>query len=276
MSHRRKSLFETFESELKLRGYSPRTIKTYLGALRRFVRFFHPRHPRNLTAENIRSYLLYLIEEKKASRSTINQTISALRFLYVELYRRSVNFKSIKRPKKEHKLPIVLSRKEIARITSAIENQTHRLIIELIYGSGLRVSEAVRLRVQEVNLDELTIFVRGGKGRKDRITVLSPKLVEPLRRQMESKAPSDYLFPGRNGHLSTRSVQQIFERALKKAGVQKKATVHALRHSFATHLLEAGTDIRYIKELLGHKRLETTRIYTKVMNPAKLKIKSPL
>jgi len=139
MSHRRKGLFETFENELKLRGYSPRTIKTYLGALRRFVRFFHPRHPRNLSAEDLRSYLLYLIREKKASRSTINQTISALRFLYVELYHRNVDFKSIKRPRKEHKLPIVLSRKEIARITSAIENQTHRLIIELIYGSGLRL-----------------------------------------------------------------------------------------------------------------------------------------
>lgn len=228
--------------------------------------------------------MLYLIEEKGLSRSAVNQAISALKLLYVRLYGRADDFADIRRPRAEHKLPAVLSHHEILRITQAIKNQTHRLIVELMYAAGLRVSEVVRLRVQDVNLDELTLFVRfprrakeSIKSRKDRRTIFSESLQDALRRQMEGKQPEDWLFPSRcGGRLSTRTVQQVFKKALKASGVQKDVSCHDLRHSFATHLLEAGTDIRYIQELLGHARLETTRIYTHVANPARLKIKSPL
>ena len=279
-----KGLFQTVEDRMKVEGYSRRTIKAYRRELRKFVEYIRPRHPRDLDADDIRAYLLYLIEEKDLSRSAVNQAISALKLLYVRLYGRADDFADIHRPRPEHKLPVVLSRHEILRITQAIENQTHRLIVELMYAAGLRVSEVVRLRVQDVNLDDLTLFVRSPrrakesiKSRKDRRTIFSERLRDALRRQMEGKAPQDWLFPSRRGkHLSTRTVQKIFTTALQNSDVQKDASCHDLRHSFATHLLEAGTDIRYIQELLGHARLETTRIYTHVANPARLKIKSPL
>lgn len=150
-------------------------------------------------------------------------------------------------------------------------------MIELMYAAGLRVSEIVKLRVQDVNLEELTLFVRGGKGKKDRLTVFSESLKDALRRQMEGRKVKELLFPSeRGGGLTPRTVQKVFDTAIKTSGVRKHATCHSLRHSFATHLLEAGVDIRYIQNLLGHARLETTSVYTKVRNPNLLKIRSPL
>jgi site-specific recombinase XerD len=150
-------------------------------------------------------------------------------------------------------------------------------MIELMYASGIRVSEVVRLHIQDVNLDELTLFVRDGKGKKDRLTIVSERLKQPLSYQMEGKGPNELVFPGPEGKtLTTRSLQKVFQGALAASGIRKNATCHTLRHSFATHLLEAGTDIRYIQELLGHARLETTRVYTNVRNPRLLKVKSPL
>jgi integrase/recombinase XerD len=214
----------------------------------------------------------------------VNQAISALKFLYVRLYGRDDTFADIRRPRSEHKLPQVLSRAEILQIVRTIQNPKHRLMVELLYAAGLRVSEVVNLRIQDVNLDELTLFVRAPrparesiKSNKDRITIFSESLRDALRRHTDGKQPGDWLFPSRRGgRLSTRTVQQVFARAVKASGVQKDVSCHDLRHSFATHLLESGVDIRHIQELLGHARLETTRIYTHVANPARLKIKSPL
>jgi len=202
----------------------------------------------------------------------------------VRLYGRDDTFTDISRPRPEHKLPQVLSRDEILQIVRTIQNPKHRLMIELLYAAGLRVSEVVNVLVQDVNLDELTVFVRAPrparesiKSNKDRITIFSESLRDALRRQMDRKQAGDWLFPSRRGgRLSTRTVQQVFKRAVKESGVQKEVSCRDLRHSFATHLLESGTDIRYIQELLGHKRLETTEVYTHVANPARLKIRSPL
>ncbi len=279
-----KGLFQTVEDRMKVEGYSRRTIKTYLRELRKFVRYIRPRYPRDLDADDIRAYLLYLIGEKGVSRSAVNQAISALKFLYVRLYDRDDTFADIRRPRSEHKLPQVLSHDEILQIVRTIQNPKHRLMIELLYAAGLRVSEVVNLRVQDVNLGELTLFVRAPrlakesiKSNKDRITIFSESLRDALRRQREGKQAGDWLFPSRRGgRLSTRTVQQVFARAVKASGVQKDVSCHDLRHSFATHLLESGVDIRYIQELLGHARLETTRIYTHVANPARRRIKSPL
>ena len=209
-STEKKGLFETVEDELKLRHYSRQTVKAYLGHLRRFIAYFHPRHPRDLTTQDMRTYLLFLIEGKGLSRASIDQTINALRFLYVELYHRKFVMKDIPRPKKEH------------RIAQGLENPKHRLIIELMYASGLRVSEVVRLRVQDVNLDELTLFVRGGKGKKDRLTIVSERLKSPLSCQMEGKQANELVFPGPKGKtLTTCSVQKCFRLPLPLRGFVK-------------------------------------------------------
>ena len=270
-------LYETVENKLKLRNYSPKTIKAYLSALRSFVFFFRPRHPKNLTGFDVQHYLLHLIENRGLSRAAVDQTISALRFLYLEVYKRKFVMDEVPRPKKEQKLPQVLSRNEILRITRSIQNLKHRLMIELTYASGLRVSEVVRLRVRDVNIDELTLLVRGGKGKKDRITIFSESLKDALKRQIDGKKAKDFIFESeRGGGLTERSIQKVFADALRRSRVRRDATCHSLRHSFATHLLEAGTDIRYIQRLLGHTSLKTTSVYTKVRNPKLLKIKSPL
>lgn len=279
-----KGLFQTVEDRMKVEGYSRRTIKTYLRELRKFVTYIRPRHPRDLDADDIRACLLYLIEEKGVSRSAVNQAISALKFLYVRLYDRDDTFVDIRRSRSEHKLPRGLSRDEILQIVRTIQNPKHRLMIELLYAAGLRVSEVVNLRVQDVNLGELTLFVRAPrlakesiKSNKDRITIFSESLRDALCRQMNGKQPRDWLFPSRRGgRLSTRTVQQVFARAVKASGVQKEVSCHDLRHFFTTHLLGSSVDIRYIQELLGHACLETTRIYTHVANPARRRIKSPL
>lgn len=270
-------LFEVFEKEMKIRNYSPKTIKSYLGVLRAFVRYFHPRHPRELSAQDFHDYLYHLIETELVSSSTIDQTISALKFLYNVLYKRNINCSELPRPKKESKLPVVLSKEEIQRLLNATPNSKHRLMLECMYGSGLRISEVCHLQVQDINLEQLTIFVRGGKGRKDRVTILSPKTATKLSLFIKDKAGSDYVFPSeQGGHLSERSLQKVFQRSLIASRLQKSnATPHSLRHSFATHLLESGVDIRYIQQLLGHARIETTCIYTKVRNPAIHKIVSP-
>lgn len=270
-------LLEVFEKEMKIRNYSPKTIKAYLGVLRAFIRYFHPRHPRDLDTPDVHNYLYHLVQSELVSTSTIDQTISALKFLYNVLYKRKWNYDDLPRPKKESRLPVVLSKEEIQRLLYATLNTKHRLMLECMYGSGLRISEVCRLRVQDLDLEQLTLLIRGGKGRKDRITILSPKTAHSLRSWTKNKAGIDFVFPSeQGGHLSERSLQKVFHRSLITSGLQKSnATPHSLRHSFATHLLESGVDIRYIQQLLGHARLETTCIYTKVRNPAVYKIVSP-
>jgi site-specific recombinase XerD len=274
--HRKGALFDGIQSELTLREYSPKTIKAYLGQLRAFVRFFEARHPQDLTNEDIHSYLLHLVEAG-LSRSAVDQALNAIRFLYAEMYGKPFALKNIPRPKMEQRLPVVLFREEVKQIAIAAGNSKHRLMIEVMYAAGLRVSEIVQVRVKDIDLERLTLVVRGGAGKQDRTTVLAESLRDALSRQMAGKKSSEFLFPSeRGGVLTTRSVAKFFKAALDASGVEKEATPHSLRHSFATHLLEAGTDIRYIQQLLGHARLETTRIYTKVRDPKLLRIKSPL
>lgn len=262
---------------MKIRHYSPKTIKTYTSLLGQFIAYFRPVNPRNLTPSQIKDYLCSMIEKDGLGSATVNQTINALRFLYVEVYRRGFHFEEIARPRSERRIPVVLAREEVLMILDAVNNPIHRLMLQLMYSSGLRVSEVINLRVRDVQLYNLTLFVRGGKGRKDRITVFSDKIKTSLLRQMGTKPPEDYLFITQRGtKYTTRSVQKFFALAVKQAGLRKTVSCHTLRHCFATHLLEAGTDIRYIQHLLGHASITTTNIYTKVRNPHLFKIKSPL
>lgn len=270
--------YEKVKEELRLRNYSYKTIKSYLSCLRNFVKYIHPKHPRNITNEEIKKYMLHLIDDRKWEASTVNQAFNALRFLYVELYKMPFVISSLPRPKKEKKLPDILSQEDVLKIFSCVENLKHKTLLMLIYSAGLRVGEAVRLKISDIDSKRKLIHIRNAKGRKDRYTLLSDNVLQILRQYYKPYKPKDYLFEGQGErkHLSERSIQEVFHRAVKIAGIKKPVTVHSLRHSFATHLLENGVDLRYIQEILGHASSKTTEIYTHVSSTSLNKIINPL
>lgn len=262
--------------ELVSRKYSPRTVKSYVHYNEDFLKFTG-KDPKEITDNDIRNYLVHMAEERNASASSMNTAISALHFYYGELLKRNFTFE-ITRPKKDKKLPIVLSTEEVTRIFSMILNKKHKAILMLVYSAGLRVSEVVKLRPEDIDKDRNLIHIRGAKGRKDRYTILSDVICETLREYNSYINPGKWLFPGQKSgtHITTRTVQKVFEVVAMNAGIGKDVSVHSLRHSFATHLLENGIDLRYIQELLGHKDCKTTEIYTHVFNKHLRKIRSPL
>lgn len=268
-------LLPRFRQELALRNYRPNTIKTYANALKAYVRWLDGRPARSAKPDTVREYLVELVESG-CSRSYVDQAISSLKFLYVELYKlTSAEAFPIERPRRESTLPRVLSRADVLRLANAIPNRRHRLAILVLYAAGLRVSELVAANVEDVDLERLTLHVRMGKGGKGRYTVLSQALLEELDAMTYGRPPKAPLFPSRTGERwSARSLQKVMERASQASGVS--ASCHTLRHSFATHLLESGTDIRFIQDLLGHAKIETTTRYTHVRNPSALRIVSPL
>jgi len=261
------------ESELKLRNYSPKTVKNYLYCLRNFFGFYKG-NLRWVDTEVIKRFILKLQDDKLAPQ-TVNLHLNAIKFYYYQVVKTKFQIR-VQCTKRTKRIPVVLARQEILNIIDAIKNPKHRLMIALAYSSGLRISEIVSLKVKDVYLPDYTLHIKQSKGRKDRLTLFSEKLVNDMGIYMMGK-PDDYLFESeRGGKLSTRTVGKVFQVAAKKAGIQKDATFHSLRHSFATHLLENGTDIRYVQELLGHEDIKTTQIYTKVTNTHLKKIKSPL
>jgi len=265
---------EQTRQELKLRNYSFKTIKAYLGCLREYFDF-KKFSLETIDEKNIKQFLLNK-QDKNYSSQTINLYLNAIKFFYREVLKipQGINLKFAKRSKK---LPIVLSREEIKNIINVIRNPKHKLIISLAYGAGLRISEVVNLKVKDINLEELTIHLKNAKGKKDRITIFPEKIKTELQNLIAGKNLNDYLFESeRGGKLTERTAQKVFENALRGAGIKKDATFHSLRHSFATHLLENGVDVRYVQELLGHQNIRTTQIYTQVTNPKLKNIKSPL
>jgi site-specific recombinase XerD len=267
--------FKNLIRELQIRNYSQKTIKTYLLWNRIFLEFIK-KSPKEVKGDDIKDYVNFLIEKKHIGRNTAAVILNALRFYYERVLGRKL-FAKIKYPKKESKLPIVLSKNEVKRLLGCINNVKHKLLLGLMYSAGLRVSETVKLRVKDLDFENEALVVRGGKGKKDRQTLLPKIMQEILKKYVSKKNISDYVFESvKGGSLTERSIQKVFFQALRDAEIKKDATCHSLRHSFATHLLEAGTDIRYIQELLGHRRLETTQIYTKVSSQNLKNIKSPL
>ncbi len=267
-------ILEKVEDLLKLRGYSIRTRKSYLFYIAEYLEFARKNKikDRDLAIERF----LLMKQKKGNSPQTINVALNAIKFLYREVLklRKKIDLKTIKRSKK---LPVVLSRIEIKKIIEATKNNKYRLMISLAYASGLRVSAVVNLKVSDLDVDELMLHVKNGKGKKDRMTVLPKKLENDLRNVIAGKKPNDYVFESnRGGKLTTTSLQKVFRQNLQKAKIKKPATFHSLRHSFATHLLEDGTDVRYVQELLGHANIRTTQIYTHLTNPQLKNIKSPL
>ena len=267
-------LLERYSEEMRLRNYSPRSIKTYLSCVRVFLRTLGPVHPREVVSEQVRAFLLGVAE--RGSRSLVDQHVSALKFLYVTLYHRDPARFSIPRPRRESALPRVPAREEILAIADALENRKHRLVVLMLYATGLRVSEIVAAKVGDLELPRLLLHVRSGKGRKDRQTVVSELLVADLYWLVGPRAPEEPLFPSsRGGTWSARSVQHVVARAARRAGVEG-VTCHSFRHAFATHLLEGGTQLRLIQGLLGHQSIVTTTRYTRMRSPGASSLLSPL
>lgn len=259
--------------ELLLRNYSPKTIKAYLMCIEFYFKY-KKINLEKLEEENIKDFL-FLLKERNKSPQTINLYLNSIKFFYQEIIKnyQKINLKFAKRNKN---LPIVLSREEIKRIIENTKNNKHKLMIILSYSSGLRVSEIVNLKVKDLNLDEFTIHLKRAKGMKDRITIFPEKILNEIKNLIAGKNLNDYVFESeRGGKLTTATAQKVFIKSLQRSKINKTATFHSLRHSFATHLLENGTDIRYVQELLGHSNIRTTQIYTHVMNPMIKKIKSP-
>jgi site-specific recombinase XerD len=267
---------DRLEVELRSRKYSPKTIRTYLHYNRSFCRRMQKR-PEDVAGEDVKNYLSWLDKTRDLSASSMNLAISALKFFYNNVMKRDVVVEG-RRPRHDKKLPRVLSESEVKRLLECEKNPKHRLLLMLAYSSGLRVSEVVALRREHVDFQRRTVLVCSSKGRVDRYTLLSDRAAEFLLQYCSLQNIAGWIFPGypADRHLSIRSAQAVFIKALRKAEISKQATIHSLRHAFATHLLERGTDIRYIQELLGHAALRTTQRYTHVARRTVLKIRSPL
>lgn len=262
------------KQEMKLRKFSPKTIKSYLHYITDLLKC-SSKNPKTVNSDDIRKYLENLADNGKSS-SSLNIAYSAFRLYFEKILNRRF-FANIPRAKQPKKLPETLTKEEVKLILGTIQNVKHKLILGFMYSSGLRVSEVVSCKVKDLDFASRLLRVRQAKGAKDRTTILSEKMCPVLKKYLKNKASDDYVFESeRGGKLTERTVQKVFETALIESGIKRSATCHSLRHSFATHLLEAGTSIRYIQELLGHSKLETTQIYTKVANNNLQTIKSPL
>ena len=270
-------LRDQMEMDMKLRRFSPKTITCYLACMKGVAKHFR-KSPAELGDEEIRAYLHYLMEERKASQSVLVQTYSALKFFFENTLQKQWNAIRIPRCKQRRKLPGVLSREEVESILSATKNLKHRAILMTLYSAGLRIGEVTRLKVSDIESGRMMIRVNEGKGLKDRYTLLGERNLEILRRYWKAYRPLEWLFPGRNASdpVSISAIQRVFKTSLEKAGIKKKASVHTLRHCFATHLLDSGTDLYYIQRLLGHKSAGTTSVYLHITGKDIGKIKSPL
>lgn len=268
---------DRMERELKLRGMSPRTAKCYLRVVYNFVQYSR-RPAEQMGIPEARAYVLYLIEEKKVSRSSVIQAVCALRFFYGKVLRRSFDLDEIPYPKRRRQLPRALSEKEVAALLEVESNLKHRLIFMTLYSGGLRLQEALQLRPADIDTRAMTIRIRAGKGGKERYVMLASTLIAPLRTYLKRYQPEKWLFYGQTkaDPLNPRSVQKEIIKAAAAAGIHQRVTAHVLRHSFATHLLDRGTNLRYIQELLGHRSLKTTMIYIHVSRRTLSRVVSPL
>jgi len=270
-------LREQMKMDLKLKGYSPKTQTAYLGYMKNFAQYFG-RSPAKMGEEEIRKYLYYLVTEKQVSTSSINGAYSALKFFYQTVLQGNWNIAKIPRTKVRKKLPIVLDGSEIKQLFAVTANLKHRALLMTTYSAGLRVSETAHLKVSSIDSKRMQLRIAQGKGNKDRYTLLSSVTLDLLRDYWRQYRPFSWLFPGRlpDRPISIRAIQKVFENAKRKAGIKKPATVHTLRHSFATHLLEAGTDIYRVQKLMGHTTPKTTTIYIHLRRQDLLKVVSPM
>lgn len=273
---KKQEIIDNYYKHLSIENYSEQTIKSYLSALKLFLNYIEKLSVNKITEKDIRNYLFYCKDQRKYAFSTMRQVISSIRYLYKNVLRQQIPASLDLTLRKPVSLPIVLSKNEITQIMQVTNNLKHKTILLLIYSAGLRLGELLNLKLEDLNSESMKIHIQQGKGKKDRYVMLSENVLKIVRKYYKKYKPKEYIIEGqKGGKYSPKSVQSIFKSALKKTSIKKKASVHTLRHSFATHLLDDGTDIRYIQELLGHKRLETTQIYTHVSSYSINKIKSP-
>lgn len=254
-----------FIEDMQLRGLAPTTQRSYVHYVAEFAKFYGL-SPEKLDLEAVRQYELYLLQERKLSPESINTFVSAVQFLYLETLEMPWGKNAFPRQKRPERQPVVLSPDEVARFFRHVPSLKYRAALMTCYGAGLRISEAVALKVSDIDSQRMLLRVQAGKGRKDRYVTLGPRLLKILRMYWRSARPRNWLFPSWHEcqHLSSSSLAQACRDAWKESGLTKRVTAHSLRHSFATHLLENGTDIRVIQVLLGHSRIDTTARYTRV------------
>jgi site-specific recombinase XerD len=271
------ALHDRMKEDLILSGYSSSTTKIYLLYARQFAKHFM-RSPSQMGEKEVRTFLLHQLQERGISHSTHRQSRSALQFLYRVTLHRPYEAAHIPAQRTNHPLPVVLSQDEVGLFLQSILSVTCRAVAMTIYASGLRISEACRLQIKDIDSQRMLIHIRNSKGKKDRYTMLSGRLLTFLRTYWKIERPPVYLFPGktREGHLLPQTVRVVFQKARKESGLKKRVTPHILRHCFATHLLESGVDVTVIKALLGHKSIRTTEIYTHVSSDHLAGVKSPL
>jgi len=266
----KQQALQRMKADLQLRGFSRHTFDSYLTHARIFLEYCN-RPVEELNEIDVRQFLGHLIVEKKLSPSTVNSYSAAIRFFFAVTLNRTMNYLQIPRVKEPKKLPEILTREEVSSLIGCCDNIKHKALLLMAYGSGLRVNELSSLKVRDIDSDSMRVFVRGGKGKKDRYTILSENALIALRnywRKYRPKSPAGYLFPGSKnvGHLTDDAIGQALNKALSKTGIDKKATMHTLRHCFATFLLEDGLSLLQIKELLGHSSISSTTIYLHLAN----------
>lgn len=268
---------EAFETKIILKGYSHQTIRSYKAELQYFLNFFENRDLLAVTKEEIEKYVAKLIVKHSISDTKQNLIINAIKFYYEKVLEQPKEYYNIQRPKSSKTLPNILGPEDTLRLIESPKHLKHKAILWTIYSAGLRISEIVTLRIEDIRSKEHYIFIKGAKGKKDRRTVLSLHLLELLRDYVKAERPSYWLFEGQQGgQYSTSSIQKIFRKAVKDSNISPWATPHTLRHSFATHLLQQGANLRYIQQMLGHSSSKTTEIYTHVLSINNSNVKSPL
>jgi integrase/recombinase XerD len=272
-----KLAYSQFVETLQLKAYSPNTINTYRNEFSQLLYILKNKPVANLSPDRLRSYFLYCTNTLKLSENTLHSRINAVKFYYEQVLHREKMFFEIPRPKRPLKLPNVLAISQVEKLFAQLENLKHKTMLYLTYSAGLRVSEVVNLKVRDIHSARMVINIKGAKGKKDRMVVLSDGILELLRKYYTTYKPQEWLFGGQyeGSQYSTSSLQQIFHRAKNAARIAQPVTFHSLRHSYATHLHECGTDIKLIQELLGHNDINTTLRYTHVSNRTLEKIKSP-
>jgi site-specific recombinase XerD len=269
--------FAAFRNMLVLKGYSSNTIRNYCNEFHQMLRLLGARSVNDLSKQQVMSYLLWLLQKQGCSETKVHTAVNAIKFYFEKVMGREKEFYNLPRPKKPFKLPGMMAEEEVKSVINHISNIKHRAMIMAGYAAGMRVSEIIGLRPENIDSKRMMIHIQGAKGKKDRMVPLAVRLLEVLREYYKKYQPKIFLFEGKPGEpYSARSVQEILQQAKKKANVSKKGSVHLLRHSYATHLMEAGTDIRIIQELLGHNSIKTTTRYTHVSKKDIGRIESPL
>jgi len=265
-------MFKPLIDECKLRNFSERTIEVYVYYNKKFL-VFVKKKPQEVTNGDVREFLLYLNYKGKSS-STVNLVHNAINFYYRTIMKR--NFSKVPFQKREQKIRECLTQEEIKSLINVTSNLKHKLIISLLYASGIRVAELIKLKIDDVDFQRNLLFVRGGKGKKDRYTILSDKVIKEIGKYLPSRSQkNDYLFNSRSGYITSRTAQQILKQAAKKAQIKSSVSPHILRHSFAVHLMENGVEDKYLQKMLGHKDIRTTQIYARAKTKHLLNIKSP-